>query len=188
MLSDIIDNQKPIHTRNISLSTFPHGKDRVIVHGELKDKRLIHIIDVIGRAKNPGTVHHMTVTMLIAPDPLRIIQAEAKMLTVPMEQCPQTLDCVESIAGLEIKPGFSRQVSKIMGGPLGCAHMTTLVKAMGQEIVHGWLTRKRSEKQHQTVALENLKEKSFLIDSCRLWKKDGPKYRELGLADRKSVV
>ncbi len=182
MLKELIENQNPIHTRNISLSTFPHGKDRVIVHGELKDKRHISIIDVIGRAKNPGTIHHMSATLLIAPDPLRIIQAEAEMITVPMDQCPQTLDCMEQIAGLEIKPGFSRQVSKIMGGPLGCAHLTTLIKAMGQEIVHGWLTRKRSEKQHQTIPLEDLKEKSYLIDSCRLWKKDGPKYQELRLA------
>ncbi|MBA3013008.1 MAG: DUF2889 domain-containing protein [Proteobacteria bacterium] len=187
MLRDLMKEHAKIHTRNISLSTCPHTEDRVLVHGELKDQRYIPVFDVTGKTRAPGIVHHMTVTLLIDPNPLTIVQAEARMLTVPMEECQTTLDRVAMLVGVEIKPGFSSHIRKIMGGNRGCTHLCGLVVAMGQEIVHGWLTQKRSKKSPIPVSLDKVKEKGFLIDSCRIWKKDGPKMREMRLAIEKKA-
>jgi len=92
MLKDIIKHKSPVHTRDISLSTIPYKDESVIVHGELKDLRHVPIVDILGRPKAPGTIHHITVDLLIEPDPLRIIQAEAEMITTPVEQCPAGMD------------------------------------------------------------------------------------------------
>lgn len=186
MLKDMIQEQSQIHTRNILLTTYPHTDSRVLVQGILKDERLIPVFDVTGKARAPGTVHHMMVTLLIDPAPLTIARAEAEMITIPMEECPATLDRVELLVGVEIKAGFSSRIRQIMGGNRGCNHLCTLVTAMGQEIFHGWLTQKRSQKAPQPVSLENLEEKAYLIDSCRLWKKEGPKVKEMRLAIEKS--
>ena len=180
MLKDLVKAHSPVHTRDIRLSTIPHGQDSIIVHGELKDQRHLPIVDILGRPKDPGIIHHITVDLLVEPAPLRIIRAEAEMIIVPNEQCPQTLDVVESLIGLEIKPGFSQNVRTLVGGAYGCAHLCTLVKAMGTEIVHGWLTRKRNQSPLQNIPLSD--QKNFLMNSCRLWKKDGPKYREISRA------
>jgi len=185
MLKDMIKRQSKIHTRNISLTTYPCTKDRVLVQGILKEQRYIRVFDVTGKARAPGTVHNMSVTLLIAPNPLTIVQAEAEMLTVPMAECPATLDLVEQLIGVEIKSGFSSQIRKIMGGNRGCTHLCTLVVAMGQEIFQGWLAQKRSKKAPLPVSLDAVEEKEFLIDSCRMWKKDGPKMREMQLAIEK---
>ncbi len=179
MLRDIIKNRSNIHTRDICLSTYPHTDSQVLVHGELKDQRYTSVFDVTGMARAPGVVHHMSIALLIDPDPLTIIQAEAEMITVPMVECRSTLDLVNKLIGVEIKPGFSSQIRQIMGGNRGCTHLCGLVVAMGQEIVHGWLTQRRSKKSPIPIALENVKEKDFLIDSCRIWKKDGPKMKEM---------
>ncbi len=182
MLKDIISKRSKIHTRDINLTTYPHTDSRVLVHGELKDQRYIPVFDVTGKVKAPGIIHHMSVTLLIDPDPLTIIQAEAQMLTVPLTECRATLDRVELLCGIEIKSGFSSQIRQIMGGNRGCTHLCGLVVAMGQEIVHGWLTQKRSKKSPVPASLDHVKEKGFLIDSCRIWKKDGPKMKEILLA------
>ncbi len=187
MLKDMIKEQSKIHTRDIRLTTYPHANSCVLVQGILKDQRYIPVFDVTGKAKAPGTVHHMSVTLLIAPNPLTIVQAEAEMLTVPMAECPATLDLVEQLVGVEIKSGFSTQIREIMGGNRGCTHLCTLVVAMGQEIFHGWLTQKRSQKAPLPVSLDAVEEKGFLIDSCRMWKKDGPKMREIQKAMKTSV-
>jgi hypothetical protein len=50
---------------------------------------------------------------------------------------------------------------------------------MAQEIVHGWLTEKRRNPAPLPDNLEDIKEKGFLVDSCRMWKKDGPKIQAL---------
>lgn len=185
MLKDMIKEPSKIHTRNISLTTYPQADSHVLVQGILKDQRYIPVFDVTGKTKAPGTVHHMSVTLLIAPDPLTIVQAEAEMLTVPMVECPATLDRVEQLVGVEIKSGFSTQIRKIMGGNRGCTHLCTLVVSMGQEIFHGWLAQKRSKNSPLPVSLDSVEEKGFLIDSCRIWKKDGPKMREIQLAIEK---
>jgi Protein of unknown function (DUF2889) len=185
MLNKMIEKQSKIHTRNISLTTYPCTRDRVLVQGSLKDQRYIPVFDITGKVRSPGTVHHMSVTLLIAPAPLTIVQAEAEMLTVPMAECPATLDLVEQLEGVEIKSGFSNQIRKIMGGNRGCTHLCTLVVAMGQEIFHGWLTQKRSRKTPLPVSLDAVQEKGFLIDSCRMWKKDGPKIQEMQQAFEK---
>lgn len=179
MLEDTIKKLTRIHTRDIRLATYPHTGSQVLVQGELKDERHIPVFDIIGQVKAPGPVHHMSVILLIDPDPLTIIQAEAWMVSVPMAECRSTLDRVPLLQGIEIKSGFSKQILKVMGGNRGCTHLCTLVTAMGQEIVHGWLTQKRSEKISVPESLEDVKEKKFLIDSCRIWKRDGPKMKEL---------
>jgi hypothetical protein len=185
MLKDMIKKQSKIHTRDIRLTTYPCTDDRVLVQGILKDQRYIRVFDVTGNARAPGMVHHMSVTLLIAPNPVTIVQAEAQMLTVPMTECPSTLDLLEQLIGVEIKSGFSSQIRKIMGGNRGCTHLCTLVVAMGQEIFQGWLTQKRSKETPLPVSLDAVEEKEFLIDSCRMWKKDGPKMREMQLAIEK---
>ena len=121
----------------------------------------------------------MAVTLLIDPSPLTIVQAEAEMIVVPMEECRATLDRIDPLIGIVIKSGFSSQIRKIMGGNRGCTHLCTLVVAMGQEIVHGWLTQKRSKKAPLPVSLDAVEEKGYLIDSCRIWKKGGPKMQEM---------
>jgi hypothetical protein len=182
MLEDMIKNKQKIHTRNISLAAYPHKENQVLVHGKLLDQRYIPIFDITGKVKNPGTIHHMSVFLLIDPNPLTIIKAQAQMIEVPMPECRGTLDRVDLLKGVEIKSGFSSQIQKIMGHNRGCTHLCNLVKAMGQEIVHGWLTQKRSEKSPMPACLDDVKEKGFLIDSCRLWKEGGPKMLELTLA------
>ena len=179
MLKDMIKKHSKIHTRDISLATYPHTDSQVLVHGELKDQRYVPIFDVTGKVKAPGIIHHMSVTLLIDPDPLTIIQAEAQMLTVPLAECRVTLDRVALLSGVEIKSGFSSQIRQIMGGNRGCTHLCGLIVAMGQEIVHGWLTQKRSKKLPIPASLDEVKEKNYLIDSCRIWKKDGPKMKEM---------
>jgi hypothetical protein len=182
MLADLINDLSRIHTRDIRMTTFPYENSQVIVAGELIDTRYIKIFDITGKVLEPGTIHHIRLFCRIAPDPLRILEAFADMPTIPMEECRTTLDRVPLLTGLEIKPGFTRKVSEIMGGTKGCTHLATLTKAMAQEIVHGWLTEKRRDPAPLPDNLEDIKEKGFLVDSCRMWKKHGPKIQALAQA------
>ncbi|MDA3787755.1 MAG: DUF2889 domain-containing protein [Desulfobacula sp.] len=179
MLDNILENKIKIHTRDIQLATYPHTGSRVFVHGVLKDERYIRIFDVTGAVIEPGIIHHIDVKLLIKPGPLTIEDAEAKMIQVPMTECSTTLDTMEKLKGLEIKSGFSKNIRDIMGGKKGCTHLCQLIIVMGQEIVHGWLTHKRKDKIPVPKDLKSLDEKNFLIDSCRLWTRQGAKMKSL---------
>ncbi len=182
MLAEFIKDLSRIHTRDISMTTFPYENGQVIVTGELTDTRYVKIFDITGHVKEPGTIHHIRLFCRVAPDPLRIIEAQADMPTIPMADCRTTLDRVPMLEGLEIKPGFTRKVAEIMGGTRGCTHLCTLTKAMAQEMVHGWLTEKRRKPMVLPENIEDIKESGFLVDSCRMWEKDGPKIQALAQA------
>ncbi len=179
MLTQIIKNIPKIHTRDLNLTTYPHTNGKIIVHGVLKDQRYIPVFDVTGEIKNPGIIHHLDVKLLIASDPLRIELAQATMHHVPMAECQTTLDTIEGLNGIEIKSGFSGKIRKLMGGKKGCTHLCHLITVMGQEIVHGWLTEKRKNNSPLPKDIETLNESNFLIDSCRMWTKNGPKMTNL---------
>jgi hypothetical protein len=104
------------------------------------------------------------------------------MPVIPMTECRTTLDLVPLLQGMEIKPGFTRKLTEIMGGTRGCTHLATLTKAMAQEMVHGWLTEKRREPMPLPDNIKDIKEKGFLVDSCRMWRQDGPKIQALAQA------
>jgi len=96
-----------------------------------------------------------------------------------MEECHTTLDTVKGLECIEIKSGFSGKIRKLMGGKKGCTHLCHLITVMGQEIVHGWLTEKRKNDSPLPKDLDTLNESNFLIDSCRMWTKNGPKMTSL---------
>ncbi|THB75311.1 MAG: DUF2889 domain-containing protein [Desulfobacteraceae bacterium] len=189
MLKDLISNRAPIHTRDIRLATFPHKDNTIIVEGILHDQRAIDIFDITGEIKPAGTVHHMGLWLMIRSDPLTIIDAQADMMTVPLDACRQTLDTVEPVIGLEIRSGFTQQVKSIMGGNKGCTHLCHLLTVMSQEIVHGVLTHKRREPVGIPASFDAIENSEFLIDSCRMWTADGPKIKsiESALAARRIV-
>ncbi len=179
MLNKIIENRPKIHTRDIHLATYPYINSKILVHGILKDERHIKIFDITGGLLKPGIVHHIDVKFLIKPDPLTIEDAQGTMIKVPMPECPDTLDTIEKLKGLEIRSGFSKNIHNIMGGKKGCTHICNLIIAMGQEIVHGWLTHKREDNSPVPKNLEDFSEKNYIIDSCRMWTNNGPKIKKL---------
>jgi hypothetical protein len=187
MLKHLIQNTKAIHTRDINLATHPLPDSKIIVHGVLKDRRTIKIFDVTGAPVEPGVIHHMEVMLLIQSDPLMIEDAEADMIQVPMPQCRATLDTVGKLKGLKIRSGFSKNIRAIMAGTKGCTHLCGLVTAMGQEIVHGQLTWKRKDYSPPPKDFENFDGKQFLMDSCRMWAKNGPKMKNLETAIQKGI-
>ncbi len=186
-LKEQIQNKTQIHTRTLSLVTYPLEGPEIIVEGRLKDERLQTVFDISGEILDPGTIHQLVIRLLIRDNPLRIAEAEGEMIQVPMEQCLETLDLIKKIPGLKIKAGFSKQVKDLLGGTQGCAHLAHLLTVMGQEIVHGWLTHKRKNKNPVPKSIAEIKETRFLLNSCRMWTEDGPKIKQLVHAIEKQV-
>jgi hypothetical protein len=186
MLSEIINTKPRIHSRNISLATYPHNNSEIVVEGTLTDKSHRKIFTIMGAIKEPGTIHHMVVRLLIKGSPLRIAHAEAQMHHVPMDECRSTLDTLEKTIGIEVKSGFSNTIRKTIGGKNGCMHLAHLLTVMGQEIVHGWLTHQRSKRSSVPESIDGFTGKEYILNSCRMWTKDGPRWKNLEQALQKN--
>lgn len=157
-----------VHTRNIFIETYDLGDQHILVEGRLSDT-----YPRTGQKAGCGEVklvHDMVIRLKVKCPEMLIVRAEAAMPHHPREECPEALATFRSLEGLEIKPGYSRKVKHVIGGVRGCAHMTSLVLAMGETAIQGYRStylRDRTTKGPDESALK-------IINTCHVWKEDGP--------------
>ena len=168
---------RKIHTRNIEICTYESGSENIIVEGRLKEDRLIPFYHNSGEKHPPQTVHNMVIQMLVECSSLTIRKINVEMPGTPHEDCIQTSNSLQKLNGLRIAPGFTSKVKKALGGINGCLHLTTLVLAMAPAIIQGYWVYRNKEKGNNEISPEIVKD--YLIDTCWVWRKDGPLVEEL---------
>ena len=94
----------------------------------------------------------------------------------PREECPEMLSRVRNLEGVKIAPGYTMKVRRSIGGIKGCAHLTSLAVAMGEPAVQGYLAAYGGEGTKAGLREQTMKK---LINTCHLWKEDGPIVKEL---------
>jgi hypothetical protein len=180
---------EPIHRRVLDLRTFPVGDDKIIVEGSLKDEHFRAIYELSGQKRKKGVIHDLVIRLLAGGLPLKIEDAEAEMPHVPRELCKTTQESIRRIIGLEIRSGFGERVHKMIGGVRGCAHLTHLVVVMAQEVLHGFWTQKMSKPGPLPRSLQDVEGLEYLVNSCSLWRKNGPIVKEIeGLIEERKAA
>jgi len=161
--------KKLVHTREISMRTSDLGDHCILVEGSLIDHRYR---PTQGEGSEESQlVHHMVIRLKVKGPGMLIEQAEATMLHHPREECPEMLPWIRNLEGLEIAPGYSMKVKKAIGGTKGCAHLTSLVIAMGESAVQGYWAAYESDRKKTGLREQTIKK---FINTCHLWKEDGP--------------
>ena len=178
-LGETIKKQNRVHQRVVDMSTYALDDNKVVVEGILRDERFRPIYELSGQRREKGVVHHMIIRLLIGGLPLRILDAEAEMPHIPMPLCVTTRESVKKIIGFKIKSGFGEKVHKLIGGVEGCAHLTHLLTVMVQEALHGYWTHKMRKPEPPPGSLEEIEGLSYLLNSCSMWRKDGPILQEI---------
>lgn len=168
-----------IHTRSISLATYEAENNCVIVEGILKDNRLIDVYLLTGEPRSPGVIHHMVVRMLIGPPSLTIQDIEVEMPVTPRETCDEIIKGYDRMKGVSIQAGFTAKVKDMMGGKDGCAHLTTLLIAMGPEAVQGYYAHYAQNPPETINNKLKLALVTHLKNTCHVWREDGPHYQNM---------
>ncbi|MCF8062262.1 MAG: DUF2889 domain-containing protein [Deltaproteobacteria bacterium] len=177
-IKDLI-REGPVHSRLMEVKTYPAADGKLVIEGRLRDERFVTGYHWNGEAFTPGVIHNMAVRFLVGGAPPVILDAEAEMLDVPNENCPATLDSIEAMKGLPIASGYGEEVRRRVGGVKGCAHLTQLIMIMGTAALHGaWIAGSR-EPRPVPSSPEAFSGLSQLVNSCRLWREDGPILAEL---------
>ena len=175
-LKDLI-GQSPVHERKLTFKTYPLENGQVVVEGWLRDERLVEGFHWNGQPRPPGVVHWMCVRLLVGGWPLSILDAEAEMPGVPHELCPTTLESVKKVINVDIVFGYTDEIKKRLGGVEGCAHLMHLILAMGPAALHGYWAQRSRKKRPVPSSMDEVPGLSLLINSCQLWREDGPMMR-----------
>ncbi len=161
--------EKLVHTREISIRTSDLGDHHILVEGRLIDHRFQPNRNMA--SEEPELVHHMVIRLKVKGPGMLIEQAEATMPHHPREECPEVLPWIRNLEGLGIAPGYTMKVKRVIGGIKGCAHLTSLVIAMGESAVQGYWAAYGEERRKKGLSEQTIKK---FINTCHLWKEDGP--------------
>jgi hypothetical protein len=167
--------EKLVHTREISMRTSDLGDHYILVEGSLIDHRYRSRQNEA--SEESELVHHMVIRLKVKGPGMLIEQAEATMPHHPRDECPAMLPWIRNLEGLKIAPGYSMKVKRVIGGTKGCAHLTSLVIAMGESAVQGYWGAYGAERGGR-MGLREQTIKKF-INTCHLWKENGPIVKEL---------
>jgi hypothetical protein len=168
------ENRKWVHARKIEIYAYDLGENRVLVEGNLTDTRPSQSSGEPGH--EPARIHDLTARIWVQGPDLTISAAEAEMGQIPREMCPEVLPGVQKLVGLKIITGFTQKVKDVIGDVKGCSHLTNLFLTLGPVAVQGyWAAYGR---RAGARALEN-PAFSRVLDSCHVWRRDGPYVRSL---------
>jgi hypothetical protein len=164
---------KKLHARNIEVTTYDYDGQRIIVEGSLKDGRFQESHVITGETLPSGVVHHMAICLLVNCSNLLIEDVDVDLISVPREECRETIDCLAPIKGLTITKGFTSKVKKLAGGNKGCAHLVELILAMATAVFQGFGAHQSKnpsnfDSDHAKMIFQ------FLVNTCRTWREDGP--------------
>ena len=164
-----------VHTRDISIRTFDLGEGRIMIEGRLFDNRY---------RERPGehfedgstVVHDLALEVTVRGRDMMIEKVEARMPHHPREGCTDVIPWMKKLEGLQIVGGFTQKVREIVGGVKGCAHLTSLFLVIGPAAVQGiWAAYGRDRKEWKPDD-DRIKK---IINTCYLWREDGPILKEL---------
>jgi len=173
--------KQPVHNRTVTISTYRAGEDSIMVEGILKDTRHCSIYSVTtGEQHPPGTVHEIGLRLLLGAS-LEVIDLEVDMPHMPRNECYEMARSLNPLMGRRISSGFTSWVKKTFGGPNGCTHLNALLLAMAPAAVQGLYSAAMMEPRTVGEASMIL-DSGYLVDSCRIWRSDGPLVKEFKAA------
>ncbi len=160
----------PVHRRDISMSSFDLGDHAILFEGRLTDNRFRP-----GAYDKPYTgsrvVHDFKARLVVQGPDLKITDVSAEMLTHPHEQCKETLPVLSRLMGLEIRPGFTNTMKRLLGGTNGCAHLNTLILNIAYASLQGYFSGySRADEGEGLMA----RQAEQLIGTCHVWREGGP--------------
>ena len=167
--------KKLVHTRKIAINTFDLDEHRILVEGELEDTRRPPS-SAEESETGPFLVHHLVARIWVQGPDLTISAVDAEMKRIPRQECPEVLPAVQKLVGLKIITGFTQKVKDLIGSVKGCSHLTSLFLTLGPAAVQGyWSAYGRGD---EARALDN-PAVSRVVDSCHVWRRDGPYVKSL---------
>ncbi|MFA7464211.1 MAG: (d)CMP kinase [Syntrophales bacterium] len=166
-------DKKLIHRRSVIVESFETGSG-LVIEGRLQDERFFPSYYYTRESfVDPGVIHGMRVRLQVSMPDMTIRTAEAEIGEVPLPECREIRESVGLLAGTPIRKGFSGKVRGMFGGKKGCLHIMNLILVMGSAAMQGfwaYYSRVRKDDRVRKPAFDE----SLLVDSCWLWRSDGP--------------
>ena len=176
MLIEQDADKELVHTRQITCLGYRRRDGLWQIEASVADEKGQAVPFNSRPAVLPGElIHHFSLCVLIDDD-YQIRDVAAKTLAAPWAVCTDIAADYRRLIGLRIGPGFTRAVREILGGRLGCTHLTDLLGQVGNTYMQASYPDRLARQKLHDADPRQWPDKGTLafVDGCHAWRKDGP--------------
>ncbi len=155
-----------LHNRNISFKGYIRDDELFEIEAELIDTKNYDFQNHDrGTIKKDEPIHQMKIK-LVLDDNLFVVDAEAKTENSPYSICKNANSNFKKIIGLQIKSGWKREITKLIGETNGCTHITELLSSAATAAFQTIYPYKSKQKNRNETKLNQNQEKPLLLGTC----------------------
>tara|TARA_B100001123_G_scaffold280495_1_gene312455 strand:+ start:549 stop:1088 length:540 start_codon:yes stop_codon:yes gene_type:complete len=164
--------RKLIHTRKIESNGYLREDNFWDIEAILIDTKSYESNNSFkGKIKSGEPIHHMKI--IVTLDQSMIIKdIEAKTNSAPYPVCPQVTTNFQSLKGIQIAPGWKKNIRKLLGGTKGCTHLVELLNTIATT---AFQTIYPYSKKIET----EIKTKPILLNKCYAYSEKSPIVKKL---------
>jgi hypothetical protein len=160
-----------LHRRTVTCEAFERDDDLIEIEGTLLDVKPHPFVLRERGMVNPGEAIHQMKLVIAIDRGFVIHDARAVTLNSPYRICSAINEDYRKIIGMQIGPGFTRQVKRMFHGILGCSHMTELLPSMATTAFQAvWSSRKD---RGQPNPSRDTYGQNSPFDGCHALRRDG---------------
>jgi DUF2889 family protein len=159
---DTAFTREELHFRCIDMRGFRRGDGLYEIEGRVTDRKPHDFVPISGGRQVPANepIHDMGVR-LVFDDELVVRGIETFTNASPYAHCPEGGRALQSLTGLRMTSGWSRNVRSRLGGARSCTHLMELLIPMATAAFQSLSSVARSRPQQVDVTGRPTK-----IDSC----------------------
>ncbi|NQW01193.1 MAG: DUF2889 domain-containing protein [Rhodospirillales bacterium] len=161
-----------IHTRSIQCTGYKRQDGLWDIDGTMTDTKT-YTFENLDRSDIPSgePIHHMVMRITVDDD-LVVHAAEAATEFAPYHICGDITPTFAKLEGLQIGPGWRRQVNQLMGGTGGCTHLRDML--IGPLAVTAYQTIIPMRRKMRGPTTEQPTRRPAIIGTCHAYAPDGP--------------
>ncbi len=164
----IMDNieRKLLHNRRISLKGYIRNDELFEIEAELVDTKNYDFENYDrGTIRKNDPIHQMKIK-LVLDDNLFVLDAEANTINSPYSVCKSANTNFKKIIGLQIKSGWKKEITKVIGGIKGCTHITELLSSVATTAFQTIYPYKSRKEDKNETEINQSQQKPLLLETC----------------------
>ena len=120
--------REKLHTRDIQICGYLRADGLFDIEAQLADTKSYGFANQDRGYVGAGEKLHGMWLRLTLNETMTIVASEAATDYAPYTVCPSAAPAFAALTGLRIKPGFLRDATQRVGGPVGCTHLRELLQ------------------------------------------------------------
>lgn len=168
-----------LHTRQVQCTGYRRSDGLYEIEGRLLDTKP-------QPSRSPykdipaGTPYHQMVLVMTVDIDFVIHDLQARTEVGPTPSCAQVNASYSGLKGVRIGPGFKKHVARIVGGALGCTHLTELLGPMATTLYQTTYPILRdAERQRALTDPHYNRPKPWVIGTCHAYQEGSEASRRI---------